>query len=201
MASDVEIANLALAHLGDDATVASLNPPEGSAQAEHCARFYPHARDVLLEMHDWNFATVRVQPALVADAVTGTWLYGYEGPSDAVRLLAVLAPNGQDDQPQDFVVETDATGRDLILTNQADAVLRYTRYVTDTAKFSVLFVDVLSLLLASYLAGPVIKGSEGRAESERLKKEASAMLAAASTSDANQRHFHPTHTASWIGAR
>ena len=50
MASEVDICNLALGHLGDNATVASLNPPEGSVQAQHCARFYPIARDALLEM-------------------------------------------------------------------------------------------------------------------------------------------------------
>ena len=56
MASEVDICNLALGHLGDNATVSSISPPEGSAQAEHCARFYPIARDALLEMHNWNFA-------------------------------------------------------------------------------------------------------------------------------------------------
>ena len=40
MASEVEICNLALARLGDAATVVSIDPPEGSAQAEHCAMFY-----------------------------------------------------------------------------------------------------------------------------------------------------------------
>ena len=59
MASEVDICNLALSHLGDTATIASLDPPEGSAQAEHCARFYPIARDSLLEMHAWGFATSR----------------------------------------------------------------------------------------------------------------------------------------------
>ena len=59
MASEVDICNLALAHLGDSATVASINPPEGSAQAEMCQRFYPIARDSLLEMHNWGFATRR----------------------------------------------------------------------------------------------------------------------------------------------
>ena len=48
MATEVDICNLALAHLGDDATIASLNPPEGSAQAEKAARFYPIARNSLL---------------------------------------------------------------------------------------------------------------------------------------------------------
>ena len=57
MATEVDICNLALAHLGDDATIASLSPPEGSAQAEKAARFYPIARNTLLEMHTWNFAS------------------------------------------------------------------------------------------------------------------------------------------------
>ena len=51
MASVVDICNQALSHLGDSATVASIDPPEGSAQAEHCARFYPAALAALLEMH------------------------------------------------------------------------------------------------------------------------------------------------------
>ena len=59
MATEVDICNLALAHLGDDATIASIKPPEGSAQAEKAARFYPIARDTLLDMHTWNFAMKR----------------------------------------------------------------------------------------------------------------------------------------------
>jgi len=59
MASDVDLGNLMLSHLGDDATVTNLNPPEGSSQAEHVAVFFPIARDSLLEMHNWNFATRR----------------------------------------------------------------------------------------------------------------------------------------------
>ena len=60
MASDVDICNLALSFLGDDANVSSISPPEGSQQSEHCARFYPIARDGLLQMHNWNWASRRV---------------------------------------------------------------------------------------------------------------------------------------------
>ena len=66
MASEVEICNLALARLGDAATVVSIDPPEGSAQAEHCAMFYPMARDTLLAQHPWGFAQRRVRPARLA---------------------------------------------------------------------------------------------------------------------------------------
>ena len=69
MASTVDICNLALAHLGDTATVASIDPPEGSAQSEHCARFYPIARDSLLEMHAWNFSMRRINLA----QLTNSW--------------------------------------------------------------------------------------------------------------------------------
>ena len=93
MASEVDICNLALSHLGDNATVASIDPPEGSAQAEHCSRFYPIARDTLLEMHNWNFSTRR---AVLAQR-------GQQGEARASQLAAplraaaveVLAPHRQ----------------------------------------------------------------------------------------------------------
>ena len=89
MASEVEICNLALAHLGDEATVASIDPPEGSAQAEHCARFYPIARDGLLQMHPWNFASRRVSLASVTMPYT-MWKYAYACPGDMMVAVAVL---------------------------------------------------------------------------------------------------------------
>ena len=33
MASDVDVCNLALSHIGDTANVASINPPDGSVQS------------------------------------------------------------------------------------------------------------------------------------------------------------------------
>jgi len=66
MASIVDICNLALSHLGDSATVSSIDPPEGSAQADLCARFFPIALASLLEAHSWGFATRRVALAPLA---------------------------------------------------------------------------------------------------------------------------------------
>ena len=39
MTTAVAVANLALSHLGDDATIVNLDPPEGSAQAEQAALY------------------------------------------------------------------------------------------------------------------------------------------------------------------
>ena len=91
MASEVDICNLALARLGDNATVASIDPPEGSAQAEHCARFYAIARDSLLEMHAWKFATRRVQLAKLT-VPSWDWSFAYAEPTGALQTAGRARP-------------------------------------------------------------------------------------------------------------
>ena len=226
MASEVDIANLALAHLGDNATIASLYPPEGSAQAEHCARFYPIARDTLLEMHAWDFATTRVALALL-DISMPEWDYVYARPNDAVQIISILPANANDDYstryapadnlgytannvpigyagmyvPQPFQTETYSDGTQIILADQVNAVCRYVRSVTDTTKFSALFTTTLSWHLASMIAGPVIKGDVGAAEAKRCAQMASVYLGEARKSDSSQRQIKPNHIVNWVAGR
>lgn len=207
MASEVEICNLALGHLGDNATVASLDPPEGSAQAEHCARFYPIARDSLLELHTWRFATRRATLAELVNTTTA-WDYAYAKPADCLRVIAVIEPTATDDQiasgikvPQPFACEINDDLAEVILTDQEDAVMRYVARISDPTKFSPLFVMALSWHLAGMLAGPVIKGDAGSAEAKRCMQMAQAWLARATASDAAQHRVTPEHTPGWIAGR
>jgi hypothetical protein len=216
MSSEVDIANLALAHLGDNATVASLDPPEGSPQAEHCARFYPIARDSLLEMHTWGFSTKRIQLALLNEGWP-EWDYCYAMPSNTLNVIAVIPPSAIDDYststantpqaaggaytPQAFSCEVDAQGNQVIYTDQEDAVLRYTERVTDTTTFSPLFTVTLSWHLASMLAGPILKGEVGTEESKRCAQMAMQYLSQAISSDAAQRRINPTHNVGWMSGR
>lgn len=207
MSSEVEICNLALAHLGDSASVASLDPPEGSAQAEHCARFYPIARDALLGMHEWNFATRRIALALLT-ATNAQWLYIYSIPNLMIKALAVIPPEAVNDYaasgvyvPRPYCLETLDTGEVVVCTNQEDAVLRYTALVSDPVKFSSLFTLCLSWLLASMLAGPVIKGDVGMAEGKRCYQMMQAHLSAATMSDANQQKIEVSHSVEWLTGR
>ena len=228
MTSEVDISNLALAHLGDSATVTSLSPPEGSAQAEHCSRFYPIARDSLLEQHDWKFNTRREAGALLTEVPLNGWLYAYGMPNRALRVLAVLPPSVNDDysstftipgyttasgnpysyldaytdyQPQAYALETLSNGNVVIYTNQPDAVIRFTINLTDSTQFSPLFVDTLSWYLASYLAGPIIKGEAGAAEGQRCLKIAMALMGKATMSDTRNEQVRPKHSVSWINNR
>ena len=226
MASEVDIANLALAHLGDTATVSSLNPPEGSAQAEHCARFYPIVRDSLLERYQWSFATKRILLAQVAlDAANTQWKYSYAAPSDLLNVISILASDSTNDNnasgtvsssydwansldkgtlgyaPQQFSCEVNASGVNVIYTNQENAMLRYTALTSDASKFSPLFVDCLGWLLAAYLAGPLIKGDVGAAMGKECMGAFQRLYALATVSDGNQRKVNPEHEVGWINSR
>ena len=223
MASEVDICNLALAHLGDTATVSSLNPPEGSAQAEHCARFYPIARDTLLELHRWNFSMRRSVPASLTSDWT-EWEYAYALPANTMTVLSVLPDDSTDDYstrfapadtllsyapivaagaytPQAYTIETLADGQLVLYTDQENAVLRYTVRITDTTKFSSLFVMSLSWHLASMLAGPIIKGETGAAEAKRAVQMLGQYLIQAQSEDSNQRSVKPEHIVKWMSGR
>lgn len=226
MASEVDICNLALGHLGDNATVASISPPEGSAQAEHCARFYPIARDSLLEMHFWNFSMRRINLAPL-EATWPEWKYGYALPNDVLNVIAVMPPDANDDYasrfvpsdtpqfahnyspviaagrytPQPYTIEVLADGQHILYTNQENAMLRYTAYVSDTTVFSPLFTMALSWHLASMLAGPIIKGDQGAAEAKRCTQMAMGYISQAEASDANQRRINLEHIVPWTSGR
>lgn len=201
MASEVDICNLALAHLGDSATVASIDPPEGSAQAEHCQRFYPIARDSLLEMHNWKFATRRVRLALL-DTDSWNWAYAYAEPADAMKIVSILPPGATPIEPTaDYETMSNSDGDALILTDLEEATALYAAEITDTTKFSPLFITTLSWHLASMLAGPVIKGDVGAAEAKRCQQMMAQYLAQARVSDANQRKVEVDHMPNWIGSR
>lgn len=223
MASEVDICNTALSHLGDSATVASIDPPEGSTQAEHCARFYPIARDALLEAHTWAFATKRVLLAELANTWP-QWQYAYARPNDCVKALAVLANDaGSDyqtvsawpyptapmevgamfsvDSPQPFACEVNDTGAQVVYSNQENAMLRYIARVTDTTKFSYRFTMALTWSLASMLAGPIIKGEVGRTEAQRCAQFAAQWLSQAKLHDAQQQKIDVTQNVAWIAGR
>lgn len=160
MASVVDICNLALANLGDAATVTSIDPPEGSVQAEKCAQFYPVARDALLEMHPWSFAVKRVVLADLGGTPPTNWEYRYARPADCLHAIAVYPEEPASEwDTQPFVQEMDGTTRS-ILTNAATATLKYIARVTETTTFSPTFVVALSWYLAYLLAMPITRNPD-----------------------------------------
>lgn len=203
MSSEVDICNLALAHLGDEAQVLAIKPPDGSVQSKHCGRFYPIARDQLLESHPWSFATKRASLAANADSVE-PWAFAYALPSKCLRALAVLLPSQCDDEDgEDFIIEIDADGAKVLYTNAEQATLRYIEQIDDTTKYTPGFVGALSRLLASYLAGPILKGVTGmKVSQEHLRLFLlEAVTARAADSNAAKRSGYDNFIPSAVKAR
>lgn len=226
MPSVVTICNTALSHIGDSAAVSAVFPPDASPQAGYCNKFYPLALNALLEMATWGFATVRTSLAEVTNP-SSTWAYAYAYPNEVINLIAVLSPDALDDYsenlgqtaqwpspepnysnpaanfyaPQPYQAEQDGEGNQIILTNVEEAVLRYTTLVEDPNKFSPLFVLALSYLLASMLAGPIIKGDAGATKAAEMLKMFEAFRAQAESSDASQRKVEVRQSVPWMARR
>lgn len=152
MASVVQICNMALSHIGEDGVVTAISPPDGSAEAGHCARFYGIARNDILEMHEWSFATKRATLAGLTND-SAAWAYKFAMPADCLKARKLL-PEGATAELEgiDYEIESEA-----LYCNDAVPTLIYTKLLTDTTKFSSMFTSALSYKLASYIAGPITK--------------------------------------------
>ncbi|HEX7011598.1 MAG TPA: hypothetical protein VF161_02575 [Steroidobacteraceae bacterium] len=204
MASPVDICKLALGHLGDGTNIESISPPDGTRQAELCAQFYPVARDTLLEF-GWSFNTRRAALALLEVPVPDGWLYAYALPASCMKPLEVRSPLSRDDlDTEDFITESLDDSSRVIYTNAPEAQLKFLVRVTDTTRWTPGFIYALSWLLASLLAGPLLKGRAGVAAARDARSHFRQAAAEAHASDANtaqQSGRYKDHKPNWISDR
>lgn len=198
MATSIDIVNQALSHLGNKANVASIDPPDGTAEAGWASRFYNTSVYRALEHHDWSFARKRATLGSVTNP-SNVWLYAYTKPSDCLAARRILTDDtGQyEDDSEPFTLEGTT-----ILTNKADAVLVYTAPVADAAFFTSAFCDVVAAELAAFLAGPILRGAEGVKAMTDLRKLAAALASDAAALDGrNERRPESQYTPASVRAR
>lgn len=143
MASDVQIANRALAKLGDK-TIVSLT--ENSNQARALNECYVLVRQGELRRHPWHFAKKRAALAASADAPPFDFDYKYALPADCLR---VLMPQLDSESVQyDGKVDWKIEGR-FLLSNEAGPIyMTYIADVEDPNEFDAAFIDVFASRLA-----------------------------------------------------
>lgn len=208
MASEVDICNLALSHLGDEANVSSIDPPDQSVQAQLCATHYPLARNTLLDAHNWSFTMRRVTLAQLTPE-TLEYEYCYAAPSDLSNMIALRDAYSQrvsidstdSELPDEYSLEVNSLGVKVIYCHVPNAELVYNAIVTNPGNFPPLFVEALSFLLASYLAGPIIKGDVGVAAGMKLIQAYRLSLSNAIASDAQNRRANRKFVPEAIRAR
>ena len=166
MSTAVDICNMALAYLGDRATVTSIDPPEGSPQADHCARFYPIALGQILRAGSWSFATVRKPLSRVTD-VPKEANFAYAYPSDCIELLSVHDEGGSHIREYSVGRSGDAL---VLLTRVPVGWVVYSTSETPAEVLPSDLADALAHLLASKLAGAMLTGASGAQMAEEHLK-------------------------------
>lgn len=195
MTSSVDICNAALSHIGAEGQVTAIDPPDGSVEAGYCARFYPMARRQAIEQSAPRWAQVRAALAEVTNT-SSVWLHAYAIPSDCLKPLRVLTVGDANvflttDQAFDWFRLDErnsapfTTEGDVLRTNEPEVVLLYVKDVTDTSKYPPMFSAAVGMLLAGYLAGPIIKGRESINIGTGWTQAGQNALEAANLSDAN----------------
>lgn len=138
MASKTQIANLALNVLGEPPI---LDLSEDNKAGRVMNLLFDDARDAVLRLHPWNFATKRAVLAKSTAAPTFGFTSLFILPADYLRLMRL------NDGKDQYQIEADG-----LLTSVSEANLRYIARIEDTAKFDPLFVQCLAAFLASEAA-------------------------------------------------
>jgi hypothetical protein len=162
MASEVDIANLALSRVGV-AAISSLNDP--TREAEVCRVHYTNARDSGLRDFDWAFARRWASSLPLLELEHPAFDYSYELPADllaARRIVNPTDPQGRDPRSRiafEVSYVAGSTNKNCLFTDYEDPTVVYTAKVTTSAAFDALFVDALAWRLAVDLALP-LRGDE-----------------------------------------
>lgn len=158
MASNTEICNLALAHLGTGKAIADLES-EQSEEATVCRRFYNLARETTLRDVEWPFATKIAAMQLISTNPNSEWDYSYQYPSDCLSVRRILSGIRNDTRQSKVEYRiAKGTSSKIVFTDEALAYMEYTERVEDEGLYPPDFVMAFSLRLASYVASRLSKG-------------------------------------------
>jgi hypothetical protein len=150
------ICNLALSRIGVRSRISSLS--EGSEEANLFDLVYDFVLELTLEQSPWSFAQERRALLLLEEQdSTEEWTFKYQVPANCVRPLRIEsagARNVAQDQLVKWQLESDPDGnRKIILTDEEDAVLVYTRRDVIANLYPAHFVSTLAWNLAAEIVG------------------------------------------------
>ena len=142
--SKVEIANLALMHVGDN-TITSFS--DGTAAANTINTVYETVRDSVLRDHTCNFAIKQATPSLDATAPIYGFNHRFDMPTDLIRLIEL------EDNPR-YKIE----GR-FILTDSNPINIKYVYKNETVTEYDSMFVQALAVRLAGTIAERLTQSS------------------------------------------
>lgn len=147
--SELIIANLALARIGEDQVSALADKSDIGLQ-----EIYDYTRDELLQYFPWKFAIARSELTQAALVTSNIWDFKYPIPAACLRVLSVESDTADEaTEPRWEIEEAN------IITNEessGDKVwIRYIKQITVVTTFTMDFLNCFTILLASRLARPI----------------------------------------------
>jgi hypothetical protein len=141
MASQTEILNMALLHLGQEQI---LNPDEEGKAANILKAGWDFLVDDLLAKQDWTFARKRMTLPQLAEVPPFGFAFAYQLPADYLRL-----PNTQMEDDNVWSLQPWRKEGSKILTDETEVALNYIARVGPES-FSAEFVLPLTYRLAAF---------------------------------------------------
>lgn len=177
MPSLTEVANMALAMVGDERIV-SLATDESKA-ARLCNEFLAQVRDRCLVLHPWHFAKRQATLPALATAPRFGWTTAIQVPADCMRVLKLDSADPHEPWQR--------AGNAIWCNLAAPVGMLYVARITDAGAWAPLFVDLVATELAQRLVLPLSASKENRAgikaDLDRLRAEAKAVNASEGTPD------------------
>ena len=198
--SEVQIAKMALQHIGDRFDIISLD--EASTEAEQVNLLFDNVRDALVRSYPWKWSLRYYTPAALVGTPPAQWTFMYAYPSDALkvwRIVNPLDPVGNRLPPVEFTVGRNASDVKVLLSHQSEPEFEYTKQVTNSAEWDTNFDWALSWQLAAAIAMPLTGDLNIR---ERVRNEAELQVGIAKREDGNEGiSREQSRDPDWIRAR
>lgn len=156
----ISICNIALSEVRA-ATIVSLD--DRTEEANACAIHYDECLQLILEAHEWGFATVRDQLALLTVNDRPEWLYAYQRPDDMANsrgliwplqtpLSGVYYPWPYLYPRPPYIFSDYVIAGDVIYSNVSGAVIEYISRDVPEALMPAMFKRAVALELAARLS-------------------------------------------------
>lgn len=165
----IDVCNGAIDLIGQGRHIENFD--NSSPESAICSRLYPQSLKFVLDLYNWSFARrdeIITKDYLLPDVVSKPYDYSYKLDDDVNRVLFLT------DVDADQNVETNGyerriqfnfrnyDGKKILVTNKApDFVMHYQCFLDDVSVASPTFLEGLQYILASRLAGSIIKGQLG----------------------------------------
>lgn len=196
--TDEFAAGLALANIGEPGIAAMA---DNTKRARVIRQFFPVARDQLLRLKDWNFASAWHLPSADTVPGVGPFKIRYPMPSYCVRIREVEGCTERDWAVESAVADVQGAAVDveILVTNIIDPNVRITRNDIPVRLWDGLFLPAFGHMLAYYCATRLGKS---QTTADRQRQNAIDLISSAATVDSKERGGRPQRQeTSWAVAR